>query len=582
VSGRKGGFKDALRVGFNVTALGAEDFFGFGLDSDGRYLLSDFTVTHNSGKTRVLNSLQLALEGQDERLGKQGVELMKLAPGREGELFSLATLAGDGLQDATAEFRVRGSAARASKPTHTMRNITSPAGAVLNGIVAGVLKKSAKAQREAILKAAAPLNCLELARLLVPDAFRVEWARAVELARAELRELDVPEADVLVAVAESLRERMRSTKKAIKSDPGERPIALLEQDLAALRTRVGKFRAARDSIAKRDAARSRLLELRAQVQALPEQAQAGAPDKAKVAETRRRLDALKIVDAIYEERQLGAKADGPDPHCPTCGAHALDAQDDQKINLATLEGNVVALELALKSPQRPADKLVQEIERLEAAEREALQALPETAQELLASQVTDRLGELERELAEAEQQAVAVSQWDNVRANRAQAEGSLVVVEALSKAAASVVEESLQRGLKAFCKRASAPLGSFGRLDVKLFEGHRPVCEVGLWRPGAGKEEFIAWDTLSGAQQVLAASGLATAWAARVTAPVKLVTVDDVWMGSAALLSVLKALRSAVLDDPDGPTQAIVCAVELSPAVRLAADDLGWLVVQVD
>jgi replicative DNA helicase len=40
--------KDALRTGFKVTPLGEGDYYGFTLDGDGRFLLGDFTVTHNT------------------------------------------------------------------------------------------------------------------------------------------------------------------------------------------------------------------------------------------------------------------------------------------------------------------------------------------------------------------------------------------------------------------------------------------------------------------------------------------------------------------------------------------------------
>lgn len=45
--------KDALRTGFSVEKVGDGKFYGFTLDGDGRYLLDDFTVTHNCGKTRI-------------------------------------------------------------------------------------------------------------------------------------------------------------------------------------------------------------------------------------------------------------------------------------------------------------------------------------------------------------------------------------------------------------------------------------------------------------------------------------------------------------------------------------------------
>lgn len=46
--------KNVLRTGFKVRRLGCEDFYGFSLDGDGRFLLDDFTVTHNTGKSTLL------------------------------------------------------------------------------------------------------------------------------------------------------------------------------------------------------------------------------------------------------------------------------------------------------------------------------------------------------------------------------------------------------------------------------------------------------------------------------------------------------------------------------------------------
>lgn len=43
-------------IGFCTEYVGIDDFFGFVLDGDGRYLLDDFTVTHNSGKTEMIVS----------------------------------------------------------------------------------------------------------------------------------------------------------------------------------------------------------------------------------------------------------------------------------------------------------------------------------------------------------------------------------------------------------------------------------------------------------------------------------------------------------------------------------------------
>jgi superfamily II DNA or RNA helicase len=43
--------KSVLRRGFNIELLPEDDYYGFSLDGDGRFLLGDFTVTHNTGKT---------------------------------------------------------------------------------------------------------------------------------------------------------------------------------------------------------------------------------------------------------------------------------------------------------------------------------------------------------------------------------------------------------------------------------------------------------------------------------------------------------------------------------------------------
>lgn len=43
--------KDVLRTGFSISPRGVGEFFGFTLSGDGRFLMGDFTVTHNTGKS---------------------------------------------------------------------------------------------------------------------------------------------------------------------------------------------------------------------------------------------------------------------------------------------------------------------------------------------------------------------------------------------------------------------------------------------------------------------------------------------------------------------------------------------------
>lgn len=49
--------KNVLRTGLTIHPASAGDYFGFTVDSDNRYLLGDFTVTHNSGKTIMLSAV---------------------------------------------------------------------------------------------------------------------------------------------------------------------------------------------------------------------------------------------------------------------------------------------------------------------------------------------------------------------------------------------------------------------------------------------------------------------------------------------------------------------------------------------
>ncbi len=49
--------KDVLRTGFTLREVGSGAYFGFTTDGDHRYVMGDFTVTHNSGKTVMLSAV---------------------------------------------------------------------------------------------------------------------------------------------------------------------------------------------------------------------------------------------------------------------------------------------------------------------------------------------------------------------------------------------------------------------------------------------------------------------------------------------------------------------------------------------
>lgn len=63
----RGQKKDVLVTGFQIKNVGTDDFYGFQLDGDHLYVMGDFTVTHNSGKTHVLTHFgsQALLQGKN-------------------------------------------------------------------------------------------------------------------------------------------------------------------------------------------------------------------------------------------------------------------------------------------------------------------------------------------------------------------------------------------------------------------------------------------------------------------------------------------------------------------------------------
>jgi superfamily II DNA or RNA helicase len=64
--------KNVCRTGFKIEPLGTGEYFGFTLDGDGRYLLDDFTVTHNTGKTRLAKNILGAYLNREKRENESG------------------------------------------------------------------------------------------------------------------------------------------------------------------------------------------------------------------------------------------------------------------------------------------------------------------------------------------------------------------------------------------------------------------------------------------------------------------------------------------------------------------------------
>ena len=64
--------KNPLRSGFRVERIGKGEYYGFTVDKDNRYLLPDFTITHNCGKTVMMSAIV-------DRIVKNGGKVLFLA-----------------------------------------------------------------------------------------------------------------------------------------------------------------------------------------------------------------------------------------------------------------------------------------------------------------------------------------------------------------------------------------------------------------------------------------------------------------------------------------------------------------------
>lgn len=59
-SEKRATIRDLLLSGLKIVPVGIDYYYGFELDGNNRYLLGDFTVTHNTGKSRIIQSLLYA------------------------------------------------------------------------------------------------------------------------------------------------------------------------------------------------------------------------------------------------------------------------------------------------------------------------------------------------------------------------------------------------------------------------------------------------------------------------------------------------------------------------------------------
>jgi replicative DNA helicase len=80
-AGNRKQIKNVLHTGFSVTPVGKDNYYGFTVDSDNLYVMGDFTITHNCGKSHFLVQLGANAVKQGKNVVYVTLELSETAVG---------------------------------------------------------------------------------------------------------------------------------------------------------------------------------------------------------------------------------------------------------------------------------------------------------------------------------------------------------------------------------------------------------------------------------------------------------------------------------------------------------------------
>lgn len=199
--------KSVLRTGMEIESAGSGEFFGFTLDGDGRYLLDDFTVTHNSGKTRMGVELALSFAGRGlwlahrtelieqaaVRLREAGLQVGMISPEYEPDpwaqvqVASLDTLVARGVRPA-ADWVIHDECHHAMAETYDAV-LESYRSKILVGLTATPQRRDGRAlshRFDALVVAATYSELLRLGHITPCRVFRPDEYMGSDLARSPL------------------------------------------------------------------------------------------------------------------------------------------------------------------------------------------------------------------------------------------------------------------------------------------------------------------------------------------------------------------------------------------------------------
>jgi len=501
-----------------------------------------------SGKSSVVTSAELLLCGTTVEVGGVPADLMALATSGSPELEVTGVL------DTKRELRfaVSGSTSRASKPKWNGVGH----GVILSSLIADVLQREPKRRREAFLRAACQASAIDVAiETEIPPAFREVWLPIWDRAR----NTNDTQADALVAAIELVRVEIRKARAEAKVDVAL-VLAPSDSDIASAQTKLNALRTRKDAVERVGALRASLEMYERELG----ESRAVPADDFKF--TQDRVVALVAAVHVLEfMRVVANKVPEPSLPCPVCEKACDTAL------LAQLSDRAAA------RAQKARDILANTRGGVDVGKIEWLQAQVDSVRKELkeSSEVTaPKDGEIESVYAHlqrllTDQAQAQMADTQRIQATRAAAR--VDVLTGLEKTLDRIVASLLESQVASFCTSASRALPNSERLTLQLFDGDRKVCRLGVNdRP---------WQTLSGAERARCIAALASGWSAQHTENVRLVVVDDVWLGPFALAALCAGLKAVVGTDR-GPTQAIVCAASLESSHGTYVVD-GWKVVEV-
>lgn len=487
------------------------------------------------GKTAIRDGLNLALTGTvpGDDLGATGTRLIQLAADGGDLLFSEATLS-DGRKQ---EFKLN-----RGKAIPKIDRL----GVFVDEAVREIMKTEDR-RRAALLKMMSsiiPDLSREAFLKRIPNAFHEEWKSVLEESEKKADSLEF--ADVLGAAVKVVKSRKRIASVVAKDAMADIEAATGwtksdEEELARLRaSNRGLSDVALWENQQEDVRRNRMA-LQSQLAGLED---LQAPTQAE-------LDLLMLLPAI-RAAQVVINANTSRQKCLVCGC-VLPSSFDEGFEASTANVQAKKIKAALdrvlniSSRQERAETATKiqvalvETERILALPRPVDSEVPNTA----------RITELE---AQQRQAAASVDAKERGIA----AEKQLLALKAIEGALEKLTDKVLAGATEKFAAEASQWLPGGTALAVDLWEKGKPVCKLGL-RDAKNGALTRPWATLSGVERYLVIGALSRFQAARETAPVRLLAVDEIAVSKKNLKSMLVALGAERTNDPI--TQTIVFAV---------------------